>query len=43
MMTDTLDMCMMKINSSCNTTSRAFSDVDMTMVDECKNLMGEYI
>ena len=41
-LTDTLDMCMMKINSTCNTTSGAFADVNMTMVDECKNITGDF-
>ena len=41
-LTETLGMCTMMINSTCNTTSGAFAEVNMTMADECKMITGDF-
>ena len=41
-LTETLGMCMMMINSTCNTTSGAFAEVNMTMAEECKMITADF-
>ena len=41
-LTETLTNCMMMVNSTCNTTTGAFAEVNMTMVDECKKITTDY-
>lgn len=41
-LTDTLDMCMMKIGSACNSTGGDFAAVNMTKLNECKMMTKDF-